>query len=76
MARIVQARLDDDTLEILKDLKRQTNLSDSELVRRGIRSLATSPPGGGIRVVGMGRFASKHRDLGSNKAHLRGFGRK
>ena len=78
MARIVQARLDEKTDELLKDLRRRTNLSESELVRRGIRSLSVAPPGrgGGIRVIGVGRFASGHRDLGSNKEHLRGFGTK
>jgi len=77
MARVVQARLDDDTDRMLEDLRRRTRLSDSELVRRGIRSLAViSPSGGGPRVVGVGRFSSGIRDLGSNKTHLKGFGRR
>jgi hypothetical protein len=77
MARVVQARLDDETEELLAELRQRTGLSDSELVRRGVRSLAAlSPPASGLRVTGMGRFASGVRDLGSNKAHLRGFARK
>lgn len=77
MARVVQARLDDDTDKMLDDLRRRTRLSDSELVRRAIRSLAVvSPSGGGPRVVGVGRFESGLADLGSNKKHLRGFGRR
>jgi hypothetical protein len=77
MAQLVQARLDDETDAILKDLRRRTGLSESELVRRGLRSLAAlSPPAKKLRVVGVGRFASGVHDLGSNKAHLQGFGRR
>ena len=75
VARLVQARLDEETMAILRDLKRRTNLSESEIVRRGIRTLAAVRADGGVRVIGVGRFASGHRDLGSNKAHLEGFGR-
>lgn len=77
MAKVVQARLDDETDGILKDLRRRTGLSDSELVRRGVRSLAAlSQPASGVRFIGIGRFSSGVRDLGSNKAHLEGLGRK
>jgi predicted transcriptional regulator len=44
MARVVQARLDDDTDKMLEELRRRTRLSDSELVRRAIRSLAVLAP--------------------------------
>ena len=77
MAKVVQARLDDQTDRILAELRQRTRLSESELIRRGIRSLAVLPPsGGGPRVIGVGRFASGVPDLGSNKAHLKGFGRR
>jgi hypothetical protein len=77
MARVVQARLDDATDRLLDELRRRTRLSDSELVRRAIRSLAVLPaPARGPAVIGVGRFASGVRDLGSNKAHLKGFGRR
>jgi hypothetical protein len=77
MAKVVQARLDDHTNRVLAELRRRTRLSESELVRRGIRSLAALPPSsGGPRVHGIGRFASGIPDLGSNKAHLAGFGRR
>jgi hypothetical protein len=77
MARVVQARLDDDTEKMLAALRRRTRLSDSELVRRAIRSLVVlSAPGGGPRVVGVGRFQSGAPDLGSNKKHIKGFGRR
>jgi hypothetical protein len=76
MAKVVQARLDDDTQKILKRLRQRTGLTESELLRRGIRALASLPPsGGGRSIVGVGRFASGLPDLGSNKAHLDGFGR-
>ena len=75
MARVVQARLDDDTDRMLAELRRRTQLSDSELVRRAIRSLSVLPhPRRGPKVIGVGRFESGIRDLGSNKAHLKGFG--
>jgi hypothetical protein len=77
VAKVVQARLDDETDGILKELRRRTGLSDSELVRRGVRSLAAlSRPASSDRFAGIGRFSSRVHDLGSNKAHLEGFGRK
>ena len=77
MAKLVQARLDEETDELLRALRRRTGLSDSEIVRRGVRSLAqTLPEPAGVRVVGVGKFRSGVRDLGSNKEHLAGFGRK
>ena len=77
VGKLVQARLDDETDGILKELRRRTGLSDSEIVRRGVRSLAAlSRPAAEIRVVGLGQFSSGVRDLGSNKEHLKSFGRK
>ena len=77
MAKLVQARLDDETDGLLRELRRRTGLSDSELVRRGVRSLANALPARpGVAVVGVGQFSSGVRDLGSNKRHLTGFGRK
>jgi Ribbon-helix-helix protein, copG family len=77
MSKLVQARLDDETDRILKALGRRTGLSDSELVRQGLRALAESSPAwGAARVVGVGRFSSDVPDLGSNRVHLAGFGRK
>ncbi len=77
MAKLVQARLDDETDQLLKELRRRTGLSDSEIVRRGVRSLAAlSRPAAETRVIGTGRFSSGVRDLGSNKEHLKSFGRK
>jgi hypothetical protein len=76
MAKIVHARLDEESRLLLEELRRRTGLKDSEVVRRGIRALATLTPGGKPRrVIGLGRFASGIPDLGSDKRHLKGFGR-
>jgi len=76
MGRIVQSRLDPETLDLLTRLRRRTGLSDSELLRRGLHRLAENGPRARRhRIVGVGKFASKVTDLGSNKRHLRGFGR-
>ena len=77
MPKVVQARLDDQTDQILAELRQRTRLSESELIRRGIRALAAQPPSDrGPRVIGVGAFASGVTDLASNKAHLKGFGRR
>ena len=77
MAKMVHARFDDDGHELLRRLRRRTGLSESELVRRGIEALARSTPERqGPAIVGIGAFASRKRDLGSNKKHLAGFGRR
>ena len=76
MGRIVQARLDAHTLDVLVRLRRRTGLTESEILRRGIHRLAqdTVPSRKG-RIVGVGRFASRIRDLATNPKHRRGFGR-
>ena len=75
MSRIVQARLDDDTLALLGRLRRHTGLMSSELLRRGVRRLAEeTKPLGRRRIVGVGRFASKVSDLATNPRHMKGFG--
>jgi hypothetical protein len=72
--KIVQARLDADTEKALAKLVDQMGLSPSMVVREGIRVLAASQPK--IRkIAGLGKFSSGVPDLGSNKKHLRGFGR-
>jgi len=76
MGRIVQSRLDDETLQLLARLRRRTGLTDSEILRRGVRRLAEeATPSRRRKIVGLGKFASGVADLGSNKAHLKGFGR-
>ncbi len=75
MTKIVHARLDAKSHELLQRLRRSTGLTDSDLLRRGLRTLAEqSEPRSTPRIVGLGKFASGRPDLGSNKDHLRGFG--
>lgn len=74
--RIIQARLDAVTEAALARLRRQTGLTDSQLVRKGLELVSQSvTPVKARRIRGIGRFASGRSDLGSNKAHLSGFGR-
>jgi hypothetical protein len=76
MAKIVHARLDPESEELLEELRRRTGWRDSEVVRRGLRALADlTPASRPRRVVGLGRFRSGIPDLGSDPRHLRGFGR-
>lgn len=76
MGRIVQARIDAATERVLARLRRQTGLTDSELVRKGLELMSQRElPVRASRVRGLGRFASGKPDLGSNKKHLAGFGR-
>jgi hypothetical protein len=72
----VQARLDTETRQTLAQLVRHLGWSQSAVVREGIRLLAACHRGPiEKRVVGLGKFASGIKDLGSNKRHLKGFGR-
>lgn len=78
MADIVHARLDAHTRQIMRQLKRRYGWTDSEVVRQGIRALSESestPPDRRDQIVGLGKFESGIADLGSNKDHLRRFGR-
>jgi len=75
MKDTVQARLDPETSAALAKLVTRLGWSPSHVVREGLRLLAASQPERGQRrITGMGRFASRVRDLGSNKKHLAGFG--
>lgn len=72
----VQARLDRRSQIALERLVRRLGWSPSRVVREGVHLLAACYVGPSAkRVIGVGRFASGLPDLGSNKKHLRGFGR-
>jgi Ribbon-helix-helix protein, copG family len=72
----VQARLDAETAKDLANLARRLGCTRSEVMREGIRVLmAIHPPSGRAKIAGIGEFASGIEDLGSNKKHLKGFGR-
>ena len=76
MSRIIHARLDAATEKLLHEVERRLGWSDSEVVREGIKLLSgLLVRGRPRRVVGQGKFRSGMPDLGSNKGHLKGFGR-
>ena len=76
MSRIIHARLDVHTERLLRELEHRLGWNDSQVVREGIKALnVLLPPKRSRPIVGLGRFRSGIRDLGSNKAHLKGFGR-
>jgi hypothetical protein len=72
----VQARLDAGEQQALRELVSKLGWSPSRVVREGLRLLAASHPAvGRPRIVGLGKFSSGVRDLGSKKRYLKGFGR-
>ena len=76
MSRIIHARIDEQTERLLREIERRLGWNDSQVVREGIKALnAVLVPKRALQIVGLGRFRSGIRDLGSNKAHLKGFGR-
>ena len=76
MGSSIQARLDPDSQKALERLASRLGWSPSKIVREGIRLLESCyGQGTGQRIVGLGKFSSGVRDLGSNKRHLKGFGR-
>jgi hypothetical protein len=76
MRAAIQARLDDRSRKRLAVLVRELGWSPSQVVREGLRVLEASYLRRKKRgVIGLGRFSSGVSDLGSNKKHLRGFGR-
>jgi hypothetical protein len=76
MRSAIQARLDDRSRKRLAVLVRELGWSPSQVVREGLRVLEASYLRRKKRgVIGLGRFRSGVTDLGSNKKHLRGFGR-
>jgi hypothetical protein len=76
MRSAIQARLDDQSRKRLAVLVRELGLSPSQVVREGLRVLEASYLRRKKRgVIGLGKFCSGVSDLGSNKKHLRGFGR-
>jgi hypothetical protein len=76
MGNAIQARLDGRSRKRLTALVRELNWSPSQVVREGLRVLEASylrrKRGG---VIGLGKFRSGISDLGSNKKHLRDFGK-
>jgi hypothetical protein len=76
MGTAIQARLDDRSRKRLAVLVRELGWSPSQVVREGLRVLESNYLRRKKRgVIGLGKFSSGVSDLGSNKKHLRGFGR-
>jgi len=78
MGSSIQARLDQQSEKTLKRLVGRLGWSPSRVVREGLRLLAACHLATGKscrKVIGLGQFDSGTADLGSNKAHLEGFGR-
>jgi hypothetical protein len=76
MARFIHARLDAPTERLLLEIQRRLGWNDSQVAREGIKALhVVLGPRRPRHIVGLGRFRSGIRDLGSNKAHLKEFGR-
>ena len=76
MGKILHARLDDATTEILRELVVKLESTESQVVREALKHLAAVLPKDRKRkIIGIGEFDSGIRDLGSNKKHLSGFGK-
>jgi hypothetical protein len=76
MASTIQARLDEESQKIMRQLVRKTGWTASQVVREGLRLLASCHIGNGRRTIyGQGKFSSGLGDLASNKEYLRDFGR-
>ena len=75
MSSTIQARLDETSQRVLARLVKQLGWSPSKIVREGVRLVAACHLGSKRKLIGQGKFASGIPDLGSNKEHLRGFGR-
>jgi hypothetical protein len=75
MPRIIHARIDSQTEKLVLALQRRMGWSNSQLVREAIKALdVLLVPHRPRTIVGLGRFKSGVPDLGSNRAHLEGFG--
>ena len=76
MRLAIQARLDERSRKRLAVLVRELGWTPSQVVREGLRVLEASYLRRKRRgVIGLGKFRSGVADLGSNKKHLRDFGR-
>ena len=76
MRTTIQARLDPASRKRLAALVRELGWTSSQVVRAALRVLeATYITRKKRGVIGLGQFDSEVSDLGSNKKHLRHFGR-
>jgi hypothetical protein len=76
MGTSIQARLDEETEKSLAQLVRRLGWTPSRVMREALRLMAACYlPKGRRKIIGLGQFDSGIRDLGSNKEHLKDFGR-
>jgi hypothetical protein len=76
MRTAIQARLDDRSRRRLLVLVRELGWTPSQVVREGLRVLEASYLRRKRRgIIGLGKFRSGVSDMGSNKKHLRDFGK-
>jgi hypothetical protein len=72
---IVRASLDEEAVRQISALATRLGWTRSQVLREGIRVLAAVYPAARKRTIsGIGQFTSHIQDLGSEKAHLKGFG--
>jgi hypothetical protein len=83
MSKIISLRADKETVSLLKHLSQIKGVSESEVIREGIRVLEREAVLEGSskrlrqsRLVGIGSVATGISDLATNKKHLVGFGMK
>jgi len=76
MGATVQARLDDETQADLESLAKRLGVSQSEVVREGIRLMKEKhKPAPLKKLIGVGMFSSGLTDLSRNPKYMEGFGR-
>ena len=76
MGTTVQARLDDEIQADLESLAKRLRLSQSEVVREGIRLMKQKhEPRPTRKLIGVGMFSSGLTDLSTNPKYMEGFGR-
>lgn len=79
MKTYIHARLREEDLAVLEELKKATGRSESELIREGLRLIrrGLEQKRSALEVAGRssGRFAGGPKDLSTNKEHLAEFGR-
>jgi hypothetical protein len=75
MAASIHARLDDETEALRDQIRRATEWTNSEIVRRGIALLASTVlRTSERRFSGAGEYDTGIPDLSTNKAYMEGFG--
>lgn len=78
MKTYIHARLREEDRAALEDLKKETGLTESEIVRRGLQLVAQEERcrRSALELTGrsVGRFKKGPRNLSTNRKHLEGFG--